>query len=247
MAEGLRARIRGVAAFSMLFHSRRDRSEERAILVRTPLSGDEEVHSGRAWAQRVDDPWDPMILTLGTYRLGFFRVRRAWGANCDPDGGGIRGYSTLLIIERLMREISQWERKLEEEEGRVPGAPERNFDEQELLPCHYFDFMYGTSTGGLIATMLGRLRMSVPQCLEIYRDVGNDLFGKRRSRIPLSTKYHHKPLEEAVKKIVRTYCKVHGNGCGGEDLHPWHLEDAGVINHDEVTGVDRICQTYDHL
>jgi len=22
-----------------------------------------------------------------------------------------------------------------------------DFDEDELLPCHYFDFMYGTSTG----------------------------------------------------------------------------------------------------
>lgn len=28
--------------------------------------------------------------------------------------------------------------------------------------------MYGTSTGGLIATMLGRLRMSADQCLEAY-------------------------------------------------------------------------------
>ena len=32
---------------------------------------------------------------------------------------------------------------------------QKTFVEAELLPCHYFDFMYGTSTGGLIATMLG--------------------------------------------------------------------------------------------
>lgn len=163
----------------------------------------------------------------------------------NPDGGGIRGYSTLLILEQLMREVSHWEKKLEEEEGHIPGAPERNFDVDELLPCHYFDFMYGTSTGGLIATMLGRLRMSVPQCLEIYREVGNELFGKRRSRVPLTTKYHHKPLENAVKKIVRTYCKVHKDGCLGDDLHPWHLEDDIFANEDEETGVDRICQTYE--
>jgi hypothetical protein len=38
-------------------------------------------------------------------------------------------------------------------------------EEEELLPCHYFDFMYGTSTGGLIATtMLGRLRMTTTEC-----------------------------------------------------------------------------------
>jgi len=58
------------------------------------------------------------------------------------DGGGVRGLSALLILRELMNDIKQIA-KLEE----VP------------LPCTYFDLIGGTNTGGLIAIMLGRLRM----------------------------------------------------------------------------------------
>lgn len=147
-----------------------------------------------------------------------------------------------------MREVAAWERKLEEEEGPVPNSNRHTFNEDELLPCHYFDYMYGTSTGGLIATMLGRLRMSVPQCLEIYRQVGNDLFGHKRSVLPLTTKYHHKPLEKAVQRIVKNYCKVHGDACDGQDYHPWNVDVEGSYTPNEDGYInprpwDRICQT----
>jgi len=58
------------------------------------------------------------------------------------DGGGVRGLSSLLILRELMEEIR---RKL-----RLANTP---------LPCEYFDLIGGTSTGGLIAIMIGRLRM----------------------------------------------------------------------------------------
>ena len=80
------------------------------------------------------------------------------------DGGGIRGYSSLLILQRLMHEVAECEKRLQKEDGLI--GTQREFKEDELLPCHYFDYMYGTSTGGLISVMLGRLRMTVPQCLE---------------------------------------------------------------------------------
>lgn len=140
------------------------------------------------------------------------------------DGGGIRGYSSLLILKQLMHEIAECERRLQREEGPVPGSDRSNFNEDELLPCHYFDYIYGTSTGGLISVMLARLRMTVPQCLEIYRQVGHELFGHRRNVLPLATKYYHKPLEKAVQKIVSQYCKHHEN-CTGEDMHPWYPEE----------------------
>lgn len=298
---------------------------------------------GTLWARTVTtDPWDPAILTL--------------------DGGGIRGYSSLLILKALMHEIAVWEKKLEKEDRyrrdsardahagsafvqvhadlrlprsrrtsrssqsgggdgssggllsdnqsmnapripsglrheerllsphhvpsgsalaasdtlstrsslsipddgpaqalRPPSPPatflEANGDnpeglsdfEDNLLPCHYFDFMYGTSTGGLIATMLGRLRMSIPQCLKIYREVSDGLFGKRRSRLPLTTKYYSGPLELAVKKVVAQYCKQHGqdppNACDGDDWNPWDAAYPELTSR-EVANFNRdICQS----
>ncbi|KAF2101933.1 FabD/lysophospholipase-like protein [Rhizodiscina lignyota] len=171
----------------------------RPSSIITPAPRSDEIASGIAWAREVKDPWDPSILTL--------------------DGGGIRGYSSLLIIKALMVEIAKWENKMEAE---IKG--EKTFDDKDLLPCHYFDYMYGTSTGGLIATMLARLRMPVDECLEIYRQVGNDLFGTRRSRIPLTTKYYHEPLERAVKRITTDHCPLPHEDCDGEDYYPWHPE-----------------------
>lgn len=151
-----------------------------------------------------DNCWEDLILTL--------------------DGGGIRGYSSLLILQQLMHEVAECERRLQKEEGPVPGSERKEFNEHELLPCHYFDYIYGTSTGGLISVMLARLRMTVPQCLTIYRRVGHELFGHRRNILPLATKYHHKPLEKAVQDIVSQYCKHHDD-CSGDDMHPWYPDE----------------------
>ena len=57
------------------------------------------------------------------------------------DGGGVRGLSTLLILRDIMGEIEQ----------RLGVSPAK--------PCNYFDLIGGTSTGGLIAIMLGLLGM----------------------------------------------------------------------------------------
>jgi patatin-like phospholipase/acyl hydrolase len=66
------------------------------------------------------------------------------------DGGGVRGLVSLLILQRLMHLMN-------------PEQPPR--------PCEVFDLIAGTSTGGLIAIMLGRLRMDVSSCIRAYRHV----------------------------------------------------------------------------
>lgn len=59
------------------------------------------------------------------------------------DGGGIRGASELAILDEIM------------------GRLKHDLSLRETpRPCDYFNLMGGTSTGGLIAIMLGRLRMT---------------------------------------------------------------------------------------
>lgn len=62
------------------------------------------------------------------------------------DGGGVRGLSSLLILHELMEDIEV-----------------RTGAEDTPKPCEYFDLIGGTSTGGLIAIMLGILGMVFSQ------------------------------------------------------------------------------------
>ncbi|KIO27730.1 hypothetical protein M407DRAFT_72780, partial [Tulasnella calospora MUT 4182] len=70
------------------------------------------------------------------------------------DGGGVRGLISLLILDRMMKRLPN------------PNAK----------PCDYFDLIGGTSTGGLIAIMLGRLRMSVQECIQVYENLARRIF-----------------------------------------------------------------------
>lgn len=101
------------------------------------------------------------------------------------DGGWIRGYSSLVILQALMEEVGKIERarnpkatssifssvlgRLDDE---ICAAPTPNaMPKSEYWPCHYFDYIAGTGTGGVIAMMLGRYRMSVREAMERYRDM----------------------------------------------------------------------------
>lgn len=75
------------------------------------------------------------------------------------DGGGVRTYSTLLILRDLMAEIALAEFNLADEVSNsapqplgVPGdwIPRAYKNETSLNyhPCYYFDYIAGASTGG---------------------------------------------------------------------------------------------------
>ncbi|PPQ82479.1 hypothetical protein CVT24_002371 [Panaeolus cyanescens] len=109
------------------------------------------------------------------------------------DGGGVRGVSELCILKKLMAKIAK-------EKGT-----------KDIRPCEYFDMIAGTSTGGLIALMLGRLRMTIEECEKAYDDISQKVFGKTRklnmmnetlAYLGTTYMYEEKPLEDAVKTMV---------------------------------------------
>ncbi|OCK72888.1 FabD/lysophospholipase-like protein, partial [Lepidopterella palustris CBS 459.81] len=101
------------------------------------------------------------------------------------DGGGIRGLSSLMILEQLMQTID-------------PDSPPK--------PCDYFDMIAGTSTGGLIAIMLGRLKMSIDECIDSYISLSDRVFQKKRHRVTvkgnIQGRFDSEELARAVKEIV---------------------------------------------
>ncbi|MCJ1388247.1 hypothetical protein MMC18_001092 [Xylographa bjoerkii] len=64
----------------------------------------------------------------------------------------------------------------------------------------------GTSTGGLIAIMLGRLKMDVVSCIEAYTDLSEKIFTKKRHRVTIrgnvQGRFDTAALEKAVKELV---------------------------------------------
>ena len=61
------------------------------------------------------------------------------------DGGGVRGIASLQVLKEVMSQIRRTQ---------LADNPDALVSNR---PCDYFDLICGTSTGGLIAIMLGRL------------------------------------------------------------------------------------------
>ncbi|KAF8251751.1 FabD/lysophospholipase-like protein, partial [Wilcoxina mikolae CBS 423.85] len=108
------------------------------------------------------------------------------------DGGGIRGVSELLILHELMVRIQH--------KQKMPELPR---------PHMYFDIIGGTSTGGLIAIMLGRLRMSTEEAITAYADLAKYIFKDKKFKMQDGL-FKATRLEEAIQKIVKNYGE-HGN------------------------------------
>ncbi|KAG8919707.1 hypothetical protein FRC01_001151 [Tulasnella sp. 417] len=105
------------------------------------------------------------------------------------DGGGVRGIVSLIILQQIMQEVAAGAR-----------------------PCEYFDLIGGTSTGGLIAIMLGRLRMSIQECIDCYTELSKDVFygdwelwSSANWNVLSGHKFSGEKLEKAVKTVVEKY------------------------------------------
>jgi len=107
------------------------------------------------------------------------------------NGGGVRGLSSLIILKYLMKRLN-------------PFSPPK--------PCEYFDLISGTSTGGLIAIMLGRLEMDIDSCIAAYLELSSVAFQRRRNifnaigrgsdTYHVNGTYSSKSLEKMVKDLV---------------------------------------------
>lgn len=108
------------------------------------------------------------------------------------DGGIGTGISVLLILRPMMLKVA----KSSNRSATIPA-----------LPSDYFDLIVGTGTGGTIAIMLGRLRMSVDQCIDAYKDIAKVGFQRKSWLKSLfrakPTLYNATNFENAIKQLVR--------------------------------------------
>ncbi|KDQ51869.1 hypothetical protein JAAARDRAFT_102817, partial [Jaapia argillacea MUCL 33604] len=100
------------------------------------------------------------------------------------DGGGIRGLSQLVILRELMDRVKS-----------VGGLVE------PPLPGEFFDLIGGTGTGGLIALMLGPLRMSVADAMTAYGRMSEEVFSETKWKGRDST-FKASKLEDFLKKTI---------------------------------------------
>ncbi|KEP50937.1 kinesin light chain [Rhizoctonia solani 123E] len=113
----------------------------------------------------------------------------------DQDGGGVRGLSSLIILQEIMRRV-------ENARGGVT-----------IHPYEYFDVIAGTGTGGISACMLGRLRLSVHKAIEEYAKLVKEVFKDKKMGGP--TMYKQTKLQEALKTIIREAAGDEGERMSG--------------------------------
>jgi hypothetical protein len=98
------------------------------------------------------------------------------------DGGGIRGVLSLGILRRI--------------ESLLKAQSARD----DFRLSHYFDYIAGTSTGGIIAAGLAAGK-SVDEILNFYQEAGAQMFVKANLLRRLRYKFESEPLAEKLKEV----------------------------------------------
>lgn len=130
------------------------------------------------------------------------------------DGGGVRGLSTLYILRGIMRRLND---------------KRKNQGLDPVKPCEIFDLIGGTSTGGyarpvfaeiymsqpltnhnsLIAIMLGRLEMTVDDCITEYETLMRTIFAKKEEswirifpNLVIKPRFSSKVLAKTIQGVI---------------------------------------------
>lgn len=122
----------------------------------------------------------------------------------------------LIILQELLH------RAFVETEGRAPRKGEIP------KPCEYFDLIGGTGTGGLIALMLGRLRLDIQTSMDVYVRMTKKVFetDKTIAGIPYKqTLFKASKLEEAIKQCVREHTLSEAEGNDGTSEGGTEIQD----------------------
>ncbi|MCJ1426169.1 hypothetical protein MMC29_004071 [Sticta canariensis] len=112
-------------------------------------------------------------------------------------GGGIRAISCLYILKDIIQAIA-------------PNTDLRHLPKR----CEYFDFIAGTSSGGLLAIMLGYLRMSIMESIDSWEEIFKSVFDWPKSKTERRAERSHK---HGLPKHFHTY----GNEAQAEDVFIW--------------------------
>lgn len=131
------------------------------------------------------------------------------------DGGGIKGISSLMILDAIMQKINKNR-------------------QEKLLPKHCFQLAGGTSTGGLIALMLFRLGMDTDEAIRVYQEMAKEVFSPRfwgyslhrlgyagyvlgnpilrAKALLLPSRFSDSYLKTAIEKVMKDHNERDGSG-----------------------------------
>jgi patatin-like phospholipase len=141
------------------------------------------------------------------------------------DGGGIRGIISIEVLARIEAELRK-----------SSGNP-------KLVLADYFDYVAGTSTGAIVATLIA-LGHSADEIRDFYLQSGAEMFHKARLWERFRTKFESDKLSEMLRDVIGEDTTL-----GSEKLHtllmivlrnattdsPWPLSNNPAAKYNDPT------------
>ncbi|KIM23636.1 hypothetical protein M408DRAFT_252539 [Serendipita vermifera MAFF 305830] len=118
-------------------------------------------------------------------------------------GGALRGLAQIKIVRALMKEV--WKRE----------HPNQDLVESEIdamRPCDHFNMIFGSGTGGTIAVLLGRLNLTIKECEDHYKAIGDEVYANPFSNWNPRQRYNydHERLERILKEESKPFASEEG-------------------------------------